>query len=239
VLSRSGRIDVLVNNAGVGLLGGAEESSLRQVQAVFDVNLFGAMRITNAVLPAMRKRGEGRIINISSMLGLISAPYSTHYSATKHALEGYSESLDHETRTFNIRVSLIEPGYTRSGFEQNILKPDSVLAEYDQIRTDVSASLKEFMATADLPQVVADAVLRAATDARPRRPSIRACASKSAFRLDPTRARRIARPDQNVRGAQVCRFQFSAAARFDTLVPYARRLNVSLGSRPAQMRRVC
>lgn len=169
VLSRTGRIDVLVNNAGVGLLGGAEESSIRQVQALFDVNLFGAMRMTNAVLPAMRKRGEGRIVNIGSLLGLIPAPYLAHYSATKHALEGYSESLDHETRAFNVRVSLIEPGYTRSSFEQNVLTPDSRLAEYDRIRADVGASLKEFMATADLPHVVAEAVLRAATDARPRR----------------------------------------------------------------------
>lgn len=169
VLARTSRIDVLVNNAGVGLLGGAEESSIRQVQALFDVNLFGVMRMTNAVLPAMRKSGQGRIINIGSLLGLIPAPYSAHYSATKHALEGYSESLDHETRAFNIRVSLIEPAHTRSSFAQNILKPDSMLAEYDQIRNDVSASFRDFMATADLPQVVADAVVRAATDARPRR----------------------------------------------------------------------
>jgi NAD(P)-dependent dehydrogenase (short-subunit alcohol dehydrogenase family) len=169
VLSRAGRIDVLVNNAGIGLLGGAEESSIRQVQALFDVNLYGAMRMTNAVLPAMRKQGNGRIVNIGSVLGLIPAPYSAHYSATKHALEGYSESLDHETRAFNIRVSIIEPAYTQSSFEQNALKPDSMLAEYDRVRTDVSASLKQFMATADLPQVVADGVLRAATDARPQR----------------------------------------------------------------------
>jgi short-subunit dehydrogenase len=169
VLSRTGRIDVLVNNAGIGLLGGAEESSIRQVQALFDVNLFGAMRMTNAVLPAMRKRGEGRIINIGSVLGLIPAPYLAHYSATKHALEGYSESLDHETRAFNVRVSLIEPAYTRSNFEQNTLRPDSMLSEYDQIRTDVSASLRDVMVTADAPDVVADAVLRAVTDARPRR----------------------------------------------------------------------
>jgi NAD(P)-dependent dehydrogenase (short-subunit alcohol dehydrogenase family) len=169
VLARTGRIDVLVNNAGVGLLGGAEKSSISQVQALFDVNLFGVIRMTNAVLPAMRKRREGRIINIGSVLGLIPAPYSAHYSATKHALEGYSESLDHETRAFNVRVSLIEPAYTRSSFEQNTLKPDSMLAEYDQIRSDVSASVKDFMANAELPQVVADAVLRAATDARPRR----------------------------------------------------------------------
>jgi NAD(P)-dependent dehydrogenase (short-subunit alcohol dehydrogenase family) len=169
VLSRTGRIDVLVNNAGIGLLGGAEESSIRQVQALFDVNLFGAMRMTNAVLPAMRKRGGGRIINIGSVLGLIPAPYLAHYSATKHALEGYSESLDHETRAFNVRISLIEPAYTRSSFGQNVLKPDSMLTEYDRLRTNVGASLEEFLATADLPQVVADAVLRAATDARPRR----------------------------------------------------------------------
>lgn len=169
VLARTGRIDVLVNNAGVGLLGAAEESSIRQVQSLFDINLFGVMRMTNAVLPAMRKWGGGRIINIGSVLGLIPAPYSAHYSATKHALEGYSESLDHETRAFNIRVSLIEPAYTRSSFAQNILKPDSMLVEYDQIRTDVSTSFRDIMATADLPQVVADAVLRAATDARPRR----------------------------------------------------------------------
>src|SRR4029450_5295380 len=134
VLSQSGRIDVLVNNAGIGLLGGAEESSISQVQALFDVNLFGVMRVTNAVLPSMRQRGRGRIINISSVLGLIPAPYSAHYAATKHALEGYSESLDHEARAFNVRVSLIEPAFTQSSFDQSALKADSPLKEYDEAR---------------------------------------------------------------------------------------------------------
>lgn len=169
VLSQTGRIDVLVNNAGVGLIGGAEESSIAQVQALFDVNLFGTLRMTNAVLPSMRRRGQGRIVNIGSILGLIPAPYSTHYSATKHALEGYSESLDHEVRTFGIRVSLIEPGNTRSGFEQNSLEPDAALAEYDRARADAVASMRDMVSTGDDPQVVADAVLRAVTDARPRR----------------------------------------------------------------------
>lgn len=168
-LSRTGRIDVLVNNAGIGLLGGAEESSISQVQALFDVNVFGVMRVTNAVLPSMRQRGQGRIINISSVLGLVPAPYSAHYSATKHALEGYSESLDHETRAFNIRVSLIEPAYTRSVFEQNALAPDSMLKEYEQARAGARALVQDAMTTADPPEIVAEAVVLAATAARPRR----------------------------------------------------------------------
>jgi len=167
VLSRTGRIDVLVNNAGIGLLGGAEESSISQVQALFDVNLFGVMRVTNAVLPSMRQRGQGRIINISSVLGLIPAPYAAHYAATKHALEGYSESLDHETRAFNIRIALIEPAYTRSVFEQSALEADSPLKEYEQARSDARALLRDAMTTADPPEVVAKAVLLAASAARP------------------------------------------------------------------------
>ena len=127
VLAQTGRIDLLVNNAGVGLLGGAEESSVAQVQALFDVNLFGVIRMINAVLPSMRQRGEGRIINIGSILGLVPAPYSAHYSAVKHALEGYSELLDHEVRAFDIRVSVIEPAFVRTVFDQNGIEPDSVL----------------------------------------------------------------------------------------------------------------
>jgi len=169
VLAQTGRIDLLVNNAGVGLLGGAEESSVAQVQALFDVNLFGVMRMTNAVLPSMRRRGQGRIVNIGSILGLVPAPYSAHYSAVKHALEGYSESLDHEVRAFNIRVSVIEPAFVRTVFDQNGIEPDSLLEEYDQARAGLKALLADVMPKADRPEVVADVVVKAATDARPRR----------------------------------------------------------------------
>jgi short-subunit dehydrogenase len=168
VLARTGRIDVLVNNAGMGLVGGAEESSIGQVQALFDVNLFGAIRLTNAVLPSMRQRGRGRIINISSILGVIPAPYSAHFAATKHALEGYSESLDHETRAFNVRVSLIEPAYTRGVFEQNALGPDSAMPDYDQARTRARENERDAAATAEPPEAVAETVVLAATAARPR-----------------------------------------------------------------------
>ena len=169
VLSRTGRIDLLVNNAGIGMLGGAEESSVAQVQALFDVNLFGVVRMTNAVLPSMRRNGQGRIVNIGSILGLVPAPYSAHYSAVKHALEGYSESLDHEVRAFNIRVSVIEPAFVRTVFDQNGIEPDSQLKEYDRARAGFRALLGDVMPKADRPEVVADVVVRAATDARPRR----------------------------------------------------------------------
>ncbi|KPB76502.1 oxidoreductase [Pseudomonas cannabina] len=168
VLAQTGRIDLLVNNAGIGLVGGAEEFSIAQVQALFDVNLYGVIRMTNAVLPSMRQNGQGRIINIGSILGLIPAPYSSHYSAVKHALEGYSESLDHEIRAFGIRVSVVEPGFVRTVFDQNGIEPDSPLKEYDQARAGFKALLADVMPTADLPEVVAAVVLKAASDTQPK-----------------------------------------------------------------------
>ena len=163
VLETAGRIDVLVNNAGIGLLDGTEESSINQAQALFDVNLFGVMRATNAVLPAMRDQKAGRIINISSVLGLIPAPFSALYSSTKHALEGYSESLDHEVRSFGIRVCLLEPAYTRTSFEQNMALPDRTLDAYVSARAGANALMHDAMKTADDPEVVAENLVEAAT----------------------------------------------------------------------------
>ncbi|WP_245424567.1 oxidoreductase [Rhizobium sophoriradicis] len=122
VVQQTGRLDLVVNNAGIGLIGGAEESSIAQAQRLFDVNVFGVARVANAVLPVMRKQKSGRIVNMSSILGLIPAPYNAFYASTKHALEGYSEPLDHEVRNFGIRVV---PRPTRR--HQNILrgKPDA------------------------------------------------------------------------------------------------------------------
>jgi len=169
VISDAGRIDLLVNNAGVGLLGGAEESSIAQARALFDVNFFGTLRVTNAVLPTMRRQASGRIINMSSVLGLIPAPYSALYSSTKHALEGYSESLDHELRAFGIRVVLVEPAYTRTSFEDNLTTPDRLLDVYDLARAGGKANVREAMQIGDAPEVVAETVLKAATAAVPRR----------------------------------------------------------------------
>jgi NAD(P)-dependent dehydrogenase (short-subunit alcohol dehydrogenase family) len=168
VVEQSGQIDVLVNNAGIGLFAAAEESSIRQAQEIFDVNFFGVVRMTNAVLPLMRRRGKGRIINMSSILGLIPAPYSTLYSATKHAVEGYSESLDHEVRSLGVRVVLVEPGYTRTSFEENLTQPDTPLKTYDPFRGSLQAAVRDGMSRGDDPGVVAATVVKAATAAYPR-----------------------------------------------------------------------
>ncbi|WP_196260857.1 oxidoreductase [Pelagibacterium limicola] len=169
VLAKAGRIDLLVNNAGRGLFGGAEESSTTQAQALFDVNVFGVMRVTNAVLPTMRRQGKGRIVNLSSVQGFIPGPYFALYSSTKHAVEGYSESLDHELRPFGIRVVLVEPAYTRTSFEENVATADQLLDVYGSARAGMTVAVRKAMEKGDTPEVVARTVLEAATDPVPRR----------------------------------------------------------------------
>jgi NAD(P)-dependent dehydrogenase (short-subunit alcohol dehydrogenase family) len=168
VIERFGRIDVLVNNAGVGSAGAAEESSVTQAKRVFDINVFGVMRMTKAVLPHMRTQGGGRIINLSSVLGFLPAPYGAVYAATKHAIEGYSESLDHEVREYGVRVLLVEPAYTKTGFDANIVQPDAPLPIYEQQRRVADEIIAAAVASGDDPAVVAKVIVAAATDARPR-----------------------------------------------------------------------
>lgn len=165
---KEGRIDLLVNNAGFGVApAAAEESSMEQARAIFDTNFFGIIRMTRAVVPRMRQQKSGRIINIGSVLGFLPMPYGALYAATKHAVAGYSESLDHELRTLGIRVSVIEPAYTNTPFDANLLEPDARLDVYQEIRAALNKRVKEVMATASGPEIVADAVIKAASAARP------------------------------------------------------------------------
>jgi NAD(P)-dependent dehydrogenase (short-subunit alcohol dehydrogenase family) len=164
-----GRIDLLVNNAGFGVApAGAEESSIEQSRAIFDTNVFGIIRMTRAVVPHMRRQGSGRIINIGSVLGFLPMPYGALYAATKHAVAGYSESLDHELRTRGIRVSVIEPAYTKTQFDANFMEPDAKLDEYREVRASLEKTLKNVLAAADQPEIVAEVVLKAASAARPK-----------------------------------------------------------------------
>jgi NAD(P)-dependent dehydrogenase (short-subunit alcohol dehydrogenase family) len=181
VMRRHGRIDLLVNNAGLGVApAAAQESSIEQGQALFDTNFFGIVRMTRAVVPQMRRQGEGRIINISSVLGFVSMPYAALYCATKHAVEGYSESLDQELRTLGVRVSLIEPAYIKTPFDANQLQPDLPLPEYRQARATLAATVTAAVERADGPEVVAATVLKAALD---RHPKVRYTAGALAGRL--------------------------------------------------------
>ena len=168
VIERFGRLDVLVNNAGTGAAGAAEESSVAQDQRVFDINFFGLVRVTKAVLPHMRAAGTGRIINISSVLGLVPAPYMASYAATKHAIEGYSESVDHEVREYGIRVLLVEPAYTRTGFDANAIQPDAPLPIYAGQRLVFDGVMARAMADGDDPATVAHTIVAAATDPKPK-----------------------------------------------------------------------
>jgi NAD(P)-dependent dehydrogenase (short-subunit alcohol dehydrogenase family) len=128
-----GRIDVLVNNAGYGLAGGVEEISEEQIRRQLDVNFFGALWCTQAVLPIMRDQGSGHIFQISSIGGLTALPNTGGYCASKFALEGLSESLASEVRPFGIRVTIIEPGPFKSDWNGTSMERATPLDAYDEI----------------------------------------------------------------------------------------------------------
>ena len=160
VRSRAGRIDVLVNNAGVNLVGAVEETSISQAQALFDTNVIGVLRMMQAVLPGMRRQGAGLIVNISSILGFIPAPFMGVYASTKHAIEGLSESLDHEVRAFGIRVVLIEPHYTRTNLDASAAQAEGRIDAYAPMRQRTAAVITHSTNTAPEPKLVAQEVLR-------------------------------------------------------------------------------
>lgn len=168
VIERFGRIDLLVNNAGIGSVGAAEETSIALAHAVFETNVFGVMRMVRAVLPYMRAQRNGRIVNVSSVVGFLPTPYMAVYSASKHAIEGYSQSLDHEVREDGVRSLLVEPAYTNTGFEANSTLADELLSAYDVRRRDFGRLLAAAVKDGDDPGVVAKVIVKAATDARPK-----------------------------------------------------------------------
>lgn len=134
------------------------------MRALFETNVLGVVRVSNAVLPTMRKQGSGRILNVGSGLGIIPAPFNAHYSATKHAIEGYSESLDHEVRDFGVRVAVIQPGVTRTAFDASVTPADRPLTAYDASRRKYLAAFERAMSVADSAESVADTIVLAAND---------------------------------------------------------------------------
>jgi len=168
VFQRAGRIDAVINNAGIALMGSLEETSIDEAKELFETNFFGVLRMCQAVLPAMRRQRHGRIVNIGSVLGFLPAPYMGIYAASKHALEGYSESLDHEVRRLGIRVSVIEPGFTRTSIGQNSQLISGPLAEYSIDRNRAAAALSKNLAEGVPASAVASVVATALTSRNPR-----------------------------------------------------------------------
>jgi short-subunit dehydrogenase len=122
VVRAEGRLDALLNNAGYGIAGAVEETSIREAQQQFDTNFFGMFRLTKAVLPRMRERRSGLIVNMGSIGGLISIPFQSFYCATKFAIEGFTEALRMEVRGFGVRVALIEPGDHQTNFTRSRIR---------------------------------------------------------------------------------------------------------------------
>ena len=162
IIDQAERIDVLVNNAGMMTLGATEETSTAEAQALFDTNVFGVLRTIQAVLPTMRAQHSGRIVNVSSVLGFLPGPYMGLYSASKHAVEGLSETLDHEVRQFGIRVVLVEPGYTKTNLDLNAPRASNKVSAYDAERDRVARKIAQNVNGAPEPEGVANTIVTAA-----------------------------------------------------------------------------
>lgn len=162
----AGPIDVLVNNAGIGLMGAVEATPMRVIREIFETNTFGTIAMTQAVIPAMRARGRGVIVNVTSSATLAPMPLVAPYTASKAAIEGFTGALAHELALFNVRVKLVEPGYgPTTAFASNTgNRMDGVFPEpygaYAQSIFASYAGLTEFTRESD----VAETVFAAATD---------------------------------------------------------------------------
>jgi NAD(P)-dependent dehydrogenase (short-subunit alcohol dehydrogenase family) len=168
IVQKAGPLHFVVNNAGYGLTGAVEETSLTEARQQFETNFFGILRVTSAVLPGMRQAGFGRFANISSVVGLFPSPFMAMYAASKHALEGYTESLDHEVRSFGVRALLIEPAFTMSNISHSGKDAELRLKEYGTHRERSSQMAKKAIANGDDPRLVAEAVFTALTAKSPR-----------------------------------------------------------------------
>jgi NAD(P)-dependent dehydrogenase (short-subunit alcohol dehydrogenase family) len=168
VLDKTGKIDILINNAGYSIAGALEETSIEEARLLFETNFFGVLRVTQAVLPSMRRHGYGRIVNVSSMLGVLPGPYRGMYVASKHALEGYTKTLDHEVRMFGIRAMLVEPVYTKTKIAENEKTVQAAIPAYTDQKQRVTKIIEKEIASGDDPNSVAEVVYAAVTSKSPR-----------------------------------------------------------------------
>jgi NAD(P)-dependent dehydrogenase (short-subunit alcohol dehydrogenase family) len=166
ILHEAGRIDVLVNNAGFSQTGAIEENSLSDAQAQFDTNVFGVLRVTNAVLPAMREQRRGHVVNVSSVLGQVAPGFMGLYASTKFALEGLSEAWRAELAPLGIYVSLVEPAFVRTRIEGRL--PANPLGEYARRRDRALAFVNQGIEQGMPAEAVAVRIRSAIEERRPR-----------------------------------------------------------------------
>jgi len=168
VSSRGGRLDILINNAGHELAGALEELSADEARAQFETNFFGVARMVNAVLPMMRRQKRGHIINVGSLSGLSPIPFLGIYSASKFALEGYTEALRHEVKPFNIHVSLTEAGFLKTPMMNHRQVGANRITDYDPWRQRALAAIQANEERAPGPDLVAETLLRIVSSRSPR-----------------------------------------------------------------------
>jgi NAD(P)-dependent dehydrogenase (short-subunit alcohol dehydrogenase family) len=161
IVHREKRIDVLVNNAGIGIAGAIEETSTEEARDLFDVNLWGPHRLCRHVIPQMRRQGFGTIINVSSLAGFQSIPFQGIYSASKHAIEGFSEALSMELKPFGIRVCVVEPGDAATAFVRHrVYTRQSRRSSYGWRFRSVMRTVEHDEENGFAPQVVGARIVR-------------------------------------------------------------------------------
>jgi NAD(P)-dependent dehydrogenase (short-subunit alcohol dehydrogenase family) len=171
IISESGRIDVLVNNAGYSLGGALEVLSMEEIKSQYETNLFGLIRVIQAVLPTMRKQRSGRILNISSGTGIFGFPGISAYVSTKFAVEGLSESIAYELEPFGIKVILIEPGFVKTNFEHAMVvakKAQDPASPYSELMQKLMVNASELAKNASDAELVANVIMDAASNPNPR-----------------------------------------------------------------------
>jgi NAD(P)-dependent dehydrogenase (short-subunit alcohol dehydrogenase family) len=168
VSTRGGRIDVLINNAGYELAGALEELTSEEAKAQFETNFFGVVSMVNAVLPFMRQQKRGHIINVGSLSGLSPIPFLGIYSASKFALEGYTETLRHEVKPFNIHVSLTEAGFLKTPMMNHRQVGANRIPEYDPWRQRALNAIRGHEEKGPGPQLVAETLLEIVSSDTPR-----------------------------------------------------------------------
>ena len=168
LLDEAGRLDVLVNNAGYVLTGGAEETSIAEAKAQLETDFFGPVRMAKAVLPTMRKQGGGQIINTSSIAAILPVPFEGYYAAAKAALLAWSEALRHEVKSLGIKVSVIEPGFFKTNLGNTRKIAKYLIRDYDDIRTRATSTLDEDFRNGADPRIVGETVLRIITSKNPK-----------------------------------------------------------------------